>query len=63
MPPRAPKMGSAARRMSASSPCTISCLISMPTRKKKMAIKASLIQACTGKRSWERVSSISQTWW
>ena len=61
MPPKAPKIGNAARRMSASSPCTISCLISMPTKKKKMAISRSLIQAWTGNCSRDSVSSISQT--
>ena len=60
--PSAPNTGSAARRMSDSSPCTISCLISMPTRKKKIAISASLIQACTGNCKPESCNSISQTW-
>ena len=45
-PPQAPAMGRAACRGDASSPTNISRLISSPTRKKKTAIKPSLIQWC-----------------
>ena len=43
MPPIAPAMGSAAWRGDASSPASASRLISRPTRRKKTAIKPSLI--------------------
>ena len=42
MPPQAAMTGSSALRAELSSPTSSSCLISMPTTKKKMAIKASL---------------------
>ena len=46
MPPMAAAMGMAAWRVDANSPASTSRLISSPTRRKKMAIRPSLIHWC-----------------
>ena len=54
MPPHAAMTGSKALRTELSSPTNISCLISIPTPKKKMAIRASFTKA---------ISDMGSPWW
>mmetsp|Transcript_5636 Transcript_5636/g.14686 ORF Transcript_5636/g.14686 Transcript_5636/m.14686 type:complete len:216 (-) Transcript_5636:138-785(-) len=55
MPPTAAMHGSTALRIDAREPRRISCLISRPTRKKKTAIRPSLIQPRT-LRAWPAIA-------